>query len=140
MLLINNQEVEKLFTMKDCLAALEDGYDDLLKGDAVYRPRLDLWMPCDRPDGVHFRIHFHFPFRGQYTAIERVEDGVMLSNIYNLDIILASLSTELSEEAPIAAKAPEIEVEGFMMVPTPDQSSLRASTQSGWLRTMLPPI
>ena len=53
MLLINNQEVEKLFTMKDCLAALEDGYDDLLKGDAVYRPRLDLWMPCDRPDGYY---------------------------------------------------------------------------------------
>ena len=51
MLLINNQEVEKLFTMKDCLEALEDGYDDLLKGDAVYRPRLDLWMPCERPDG-----------------------------------------------------------------------------------------
>jgi len=53
MLLINNQEVEKLFTMKDCLEALEDGYDDLLKGDAVYRPRLDLWMPCDRPDGYY---------------------------------------------------------------------------------------
>src|SRR4029079_8537168 len=50
MLLINNQEVEKLFTMKDCLDALEDAYDDLLKGDAVYRPRLDLWMPCDRAD------------------------------------------------------------------------------------------
>jgi len=53
MLLINNQEVEKLFTMKDCLDALEDAYDDLLKGDAVYRPRLDLWMPCDRPDGYY---------------------------------------------------------------------------------------
>ena len=51
MLLINNQEVEKLFSMKDCLAALEDGYDDLMIGDAVYRPRLDLWMPCERPDG-----------------------------------------------------------------------------------------
>ncbi|MGE5061172.1 MAG: hypothetical protein ACM3N3_18165, partial [Betaproteobacteria bacterium] len=36
MLLINNQEVEKLFTMTDCLAVLEDGYDDLLKGDAVF--------------------------------------------------------------------------------------------------------
>jgi alanine dehydrogenase len=53
MLLINNHEVEQLFTMKDCLEALEDGYDDLLKGDAVYRPRLDLWMPCDRPDGYY---------------------------------------------------------------------------------------
>jgi hypothetical protein len=44
MLLINNEEVEKLFSMKDCLEALELGYDDLLKGDAVYRPRLDVWM------------------------------------------------------------------------------------------------
>lgn len=52
MLLINNDEVEKLFSMKDCLEALELGYDDLLKGDAVYRPRLDVWMPCEQqPDG-----------------------------------------------------------------------------------------
>jgi hypothetical protein len=52
MLLINNEEVEKLFSMKDCLEALELGYDDLLKGDAVYRPRLDVWMPCEQqPDG-----------------------------------------------------------------------------------------
>jgi len=53
MLLINNQDVEKLFTMKDCLEALEEAYEDLLQGDAVYRPRLDLWMPCDRPDGYY---------------------------------------------------------------------------------------
>ena len=39
--------------MKSCLEAFEDGYDDLLKGDAVYRPRLDVWMPCDRPDGYY---------------------------------------------------------------------------------------
>jgi ornithine cyclodeaminase/alanine dehydrogenase-like protein (mu-crystallin family) len=53
MLLINNQEVEKIFNMKSCLDALEDAYDDLLKGDAVYRPRIDLWMPCERPDGYY---------------------------------------------------------------------------------------
>ncbi|HEX9444032.1 MAG TPA: ornithine cyclodeaminase family protein [Candidatus Binatia bacterium] len=54
MLLINNQEVERLFDMKACLEALEAGYDDLLKGDAVYRPRIDMWMPSERPDG-YFR-------------------------------------------------------------------------------------
>ena len=52
MLFINNEEVEKMLSMKACLDALEAGYDDLLKGDATYRPRLDLWMPCEqRPDG-----------------------------------------------------------------------------------------
>jgi len=49
MLLINNQEVEKLFSMKDCLAALEDGYDDLMIGDAVYRPRLICGCPANGP-------------------------------------------------------------------------------------------
>lgn len=53
MLLINNQEVAELMDMKTCLEALETGYDDLLQGDAVYRPRLDLWMPCERPDGYY---------------------------------------------------------------------------------------
>jgi ornithine cyclodeaminase/alanine dehydrogenase-like protein (mu-crystallin family) len=53
MLLINNQEVEQLLDMKTCLGALETGYDDLLKGDAVYRPRLDVWVPCERPDGYY---------------------------------------------------------------------------------------
>jgi ornithine cyclodeaminase/alanine dehydrogenase-like protein (mu-crystallin family) len=53
MLLINNKEVEELFDMKSCIEALEAGYDDLAKGDAVYRPRLDVWMPCERPDGYY---------------------------------------------------------------------------------------
>ncbi|HWO43689.1 MAG TPA: ornithine cyclodeaminase family protein [Candidatus Eisenbacteria bacterium] len=53
MLLINNREVEQLFDMKACLEALETGYDDLLKGDAVYRPRIDVWVPCERPDGYY---------------------------------------------------------------------------------------
>jgi ornithine cyclodeaminase/alanine dehydrogenase-like protein (mu-crystallin family) len=53
MLLINNQEVEQLLSMKACLDALEVAYEDLLKGDAVYRPRLDVWVPCARDDGYY---------------------------------------------------------------------------------------
>lgn len=53
MLLINNQQVAELFDMRGCLEALETGYADLLKGDAVYRPRLDVWVPCERPDGYY---------------------------------------------------------------------------------------
>jgi alanine dehydrogenase len=53
MLMINNQEVEQLLDMKGCLEALEIAYDDLLRGDAVYRPRLDVWVPGERPDGYY---------------------------------------------------------------------------------------
>jgi ornithine cyclodeaminase/alanine dehydrogenase-like protein (mu-crystallin family) len=54
MLLLNNTDVEKLLDMKTCLEALEVGYKDLVAGNAVHRPRIDVWAPCDRQDG-YFR-------------------------------------------------------------------------------------
>ncbi len=53
MLLINNDDVVKLLDMKSCLEALEVGYQDLAVGNAVHRPRIDVWAPCDRPDGYY---------------------------------------------------------------------------------------
>jgi ornithine cyclodeaminase/alanine dehydrogenase-like protein (mu-crystallin family) len=54
MLLINNDDVQKLLDMKTCLEALEQGYQDLAVGNAVHRPRIDVWAPCERSDG-YFR-------------------------------------------------------------------------------------
>lgn len=54
MLFLNNTDVENLLDMKTCLQALEVGYQDLAAGNAVHRPRIDVWAPCDRPDG-YFR-------------------------------------------------------------------------------------
>jgi len=54
MLFLNNTDVEKLLDMKTCLEALEVGYQDLVAGNAVHRPRIDVWAPCDRQDG-YFR-------------------------------------------------------------------------------------
>lgn len=53
MLLINNQDVRELLSMQSCLEALEVGYQDLAVGNAVHRPRIDVWAPCDRPDGYY---------------------------------------------------------------------------------------
>ena len=54
MLFLNNPDVEKLLDMKTCLEALDVGYGDLVAGNAVHRPRIDVWAPCDRQDG-YFR-------------------------------------------------------------------------------------
>jgi alanine dehydrogenase len=54
MLLINNDDVTKLLSMKNCLAALEVGYKDLAVGDATHRPRIDVWAPTEEPDS-YFR-------------------------------------------------------------------------------------
>ena len=48
--LLITTRIEKRFGMNDCLEALELGYDDLLKGDSVYRPSR-VWMPCEQPAG-----------------------------------------------------------------------------------------
>lgn len=47
MLYLGNDDVKKLLDMKTCLSALEVGYRDLLDGNAVYRPRIDVYMPSD---------------------------------------------------------------------------------------------
>ena len=48
-LIINNQEVEKLLTMADTIAALEKSYLQLAAGEAVCRPRIDIRIPTGDP-------------------------------------------------------------------------------------------
>lgn len=55
MLFLNNDDVHELLDMKTCLEALEVGYQDLAKGNAVHRPRTDVWTPSDQQEGSFFR-------------------------------------------------------------------------------------
>jgi alanine dehydrogenase len=50
MLLINNETVENILDMKGCMEALEAGYRDLIHDRAVYRPRIDVFVPNDNPN------------------------------------------------------------------------------------------
>ena len=59
MLLLTNQDVERVLDMKTCLQALETGYRDLLRNDATYRPRSDTVVtsaPTTRYPDAHFRF------------------------------------------------------------------------------------
>ena len=40
--------------MKDCIKAQEDAFLKIPEGGAIHRPRIDMYMPCDRDDG-YFR-------------------------------------------------------------------------------------
>jgi alanine dehydrogenase len=53
MLLIDNKVVEHVLTMADCIAAQEAAFAGLLTGAAVGRPRIDMYVPCDRDDGYY---------------------------------------------------------------------------------------
>ena len=54
MLIINNDLVEQILTMKDRIKAQEDAFVKIPEGGAIHRPRIDMYMPCDRDDG-YFR-------------------------------------------------------------------------------------
>ena len=53
MLLIDNQTVAAVLSMKDCIAVQERAFAALLDGGSVCRPRIDTFMPCGREDGYY---------------------------------------------------------------------------------------
>lgn len=46
MLVLSNEEIEKLITMEECIASLEEMYRDLAEGKALNSPRIDNLAPC----------------------------------------------------------------------------------------------
>ncbi len=75
MLIINNDEVQQLLTMADCIRVQEDAFSDLPSGRAIHRPRIDLYYPCDRDDG-YYRWGTMEGANGAYFAIRMKSDIV----------------------------------------------------------------
>lgn len=53
MIYLSNQEIAKLLTPQDCIDALDEAFHALAAGQAVSRPRTDIWVPCGRDDGYY---------------------------------------------------------------------------------------
>jgi alanine dehydrogenase len=53
LLFIHNDVVAKVLTMKDCIDAQEHAFRQIPSGGAIHRPRLDMYIPCERTDGYY---------------------------------------------------------------------------------------
>src|SRR5919106_901121 len=53
MLILNNDDVRSVLTMEIAMKALEKAYQDLYRGEAVCRPRIDIQIPTKTPDKVY---------------------------------------------------------------------------------------
>ena len=51
MLMITNDMVSEVLTMRECIEAQEKAFAGLLTGKSIFRPRIDMYVPCDREDG-----------------------------------------------------------------------------------------
>ena len=52
-LFLNNDDVKGLLTMKTTLEALETSYVQMIRGEAVCRPRIDLQIPTSDPGKIY---------------------------------------------------------------------------------------
>lgn len=53
MLIINNDDVAALLKMADCIRVQEEAFRKIPQGGAIHRPRIDMYMPAERPDGYY---------------------------------------------------------------------------------------
>lgn len=66
MLMISNDVVKQVLTMRECIQAQEAAFAALLSGEAIFRPRIDMYVPCDREDGYY-----------RWGSVEGASDGVL---------------------------------------------------------------
>jgi len=66
MLFIHNDVVAKLLTMRECIDAQEHAFRQIPSGGAVYRPRMDMYVPCELPDGYY-----------RWGTMEGANDGIL---------------------------------------------------------------
>lgn len=75
MLLINNDVVAQVLGMRECIEVQETAFAGLLKGEAIFRPRIDTYVPCDRDDG-YYRFGTVEGSSGGYYAVRLKSDIV----------------------------------------------------------------
>ena len=52
-LILNNDDVRSVLTMEATMAALEEAYKQVARGEAVCRPRIDIQIPTRDPRKVY---------------------------------------------------------------------------------------
>ena len=75
MLLIDNDVVAQVLTMRECIEVQEAAFAGLTRGEAIFRPRIDTYVPCDREDG-YYRFGTVEGASGGYYAVRLKSDIV----------------------------------------------------------------
>ncbi len=75
MLMINNDVVAQILSMRECIDAQEAAFAGLLQGKSIFRPRIDTYVPCDREDG-YYRFGTVEGSSGGYYAVRLKSDIV----------------------------------------------------------------
>jgi alanine dehydrogenase len=53
MIFVHNDVVRQILTVKESIPVLEGAFRQIETGQAMERPRIDMYMPCEQPDGYY---------------------------------------------------------------------------------------
>src|SRR2546423_2462909 len=82
MLVLSNEEIARLLTIEDCMAALEPMYRDFAEGRALLSPRVDNLSPTSRADA-----YYGFKHMGGSWPAQRIQPLRINSDIVTHPII-----------------------------------------------------
>jgi ornithine cyclodeaminase/alanine dehydrogenase-like protein (mu-crystallin family) len=77
MLVLSNEEIARLLTIEDCMAALEPMYRDYAKGQALRSPRVDNIAPSPHPGGYYAFKHMGGTWPAQGIQALRINSDVI---------------------------------------------------------------
>ena len=77
MLVLNNDEIARLLSMEDCMAALEPMYRDFANERALLSPRVDNISPSSHPDGYYGFKHMGGTWPAQRIQALRINSDVV---------------------------------------------------------------
>jgi ornithine cyclodeaminase/alanine dehydrogenase-like protein (mu-crystallin family) len=76
-LVLSNEEIARLFTVEDCMAALEPMYRDLAEERALMSPRVDNIAPTSHPGGYYAFKHMGGTWPAQGIQALRINSDVV---------------------------------------------------------------
>ena len=94
MLFIHNDVVAKLLTMRECIEAQEHAFRQVPSGGAIQRPRLDMYVPCERDDGYY-----------RWSTVEGTSDGILAMRMKSdVDHLAGGQGRAVAQKANTACK------------------------------------
>lgn len=124
-LVLNDDDVARVLTMKDCIAALEDAFREMGLGGVMNAPRRDSFMLASRPDA-------YYSFKTMEGGLESL--GVVAQRI-NSDLITHPLVGGVTRRVKVPA-APGKRYVGLVFLYSSETLELLAIITDGHLQRM----
>ncbi len=126
-LVLNDDDVARVLTMRDCIATLEDAFREMGLGGAMTAPRRDSFMLASRPDAYYSFKTMEGGLESLGVVAQRINSDLithpsqitLMNKNWGLGIEFASVAKLIYDQARAAGIGNEIPTEWFSQTSHP---------------------